>query len=159
MEQKTTAKIKILPAVIDNHYRGLKISQYAFFVIMAVTLVRSLIHVFAPDGGAQSIATIPLDSYSAEAASTVILMFSLWGLSQLLMGIVYFGVSLKYRSLIPAMYVLLIFEYAMRFIIGQAKPIVTTATAPGSIGNWIMVPVCIVLLVLSLIKPNKKDIT
>ena len=151
MEQKTTAKIKILPAQIDNHYRGLKISQYAFFLITAVTLVRSLTHVFAPDGGAQSIATIPLDSYSAEAASTVILMFSLWGLSQLLMGIVYLGVSLKYRSLIPAMYVLVIFEYAMRIVIGQMKPILTTGTAPGSIGSWIMVPVCAVLLALSLI--------
>ena len=151
MEQKTTTKIKILPAQIDNHYRGLKISQYAFFLITAVTLVRSLIHVFAPDGGSQSIATIPLDSYSAEAASTVILMFSLWGLSQLLMGIVYLGVSLKYRSLIPAMYVLVIFEYAMRIVIGQMKPILTTGTAPGSIGSWIMVPVCAVLLALSLI--------
>lgn len=145
------SKIPLLPAQIDNHYRGLKISQYAFFLITAVTLVRSLIHVFAPDGGAQSIATIPLDSYSAEAASTVILMFSLWGLSQLLMGIVYFGVSLKYRSLIPAMYVLVIFEYAMRIVIGQMKPILTTGTAPGSIGSWIMVPVCAVLLALSLI--------
>ncbi len=144
-------KIPLLPAQIDNHYRGLKISQYAFFLITAVTLVRSLIHVFAPDGGAQSIATIPLDSYSAEAASTVILMFSLWGLSQLLMGIVYLGVSLKYRSLIPAMYVLVIFEYAMRIVIGQMKPILTTGTAPGSIGSWIMVPVCAVLLALSLI--------
>ena len=156
MEQKTTAKIKILPAQIDNHYRGLKISQYAFFLITAVTLVRSLIHVFAPDGGAQSIATIPLDSYSAEAASTVILMFSLWGLSQLLMGIVYLGVSLKYRSLIPAMYVLVIFEYAMRIVIGQMKPIVTSGTAPGSIGNWIMVPVCAVLLVLSMVKEKQR---
>ena len=144
-------KIPLLPAQIDNHYRGLKISQYAFFLITAVTLVRSLIHVFAPDGGAQSIATIPLDSYSAEAASTVILMFSLWGLSQLLMGIVSLGVSLKYRSLIPAMYVLVIFEYAMRIVIGQMKPILTTGTAPGSIGSWIMVPVCAVLLALSLI--------
>ena len=151
-------KIPLLPAQIDNHYRGLKISQYAFFLITAVTLVRSLIHVFAPDGGAQSIATIPLDSYSAEAASTVILMFSLWGLSQLLMGIVYLGVSLKYRSLIPAMYVLVIFEYAMRIVIGQMKPILTTGTAPGSIGSWIMVPVCAVLLALSLI-PAKEKVT
>ena len=67
------------------------------------------------------------------------------------MGIVYLGVSLKYRSLIPAMYVLVIFEYAMRIVIGQMKPILTTGTAPGSIENWIMVPVCIVLLALSLI--------
>ena len=88
--------LRLLPAVVDNQFRGNKLSQYAFLLITVVTIVRSLIHVFAPDGGAQSIATIPLESYSAQAAATVILMFSLWGLSQLLMGFVYLGVYLKY---------------------------------------------------------------
>jgi len=69
-----------------------------------------------------------------------------------LMGVVYLVVYIKYKSLIPAMYVLMIVEYAMRIVIGQMKPIVTSGTAPGSIGNWIMVPVCILLLALSLIK-------
>ncbi len=147
-------KIKLLPDIIDNIFRGKKISQYAFLIITVVTIVRSLIHVFAPDGGAQSIATIPLDAYSSEAAATVILIFSFWGLSQLLMGLVYIGVYVKYKSLIPMMYVLLIIEYAMRIVIGQMKPIVTTGTAPGSIGSWVMVPVCIVLLILSLL-PGK----
>ena len=144
-------KIKLMPDSIDNNFRGMKISQYAFLIITVVTIVRSLIHVFAPDGGAQSIATIPLDAYSTEAAATVILIFSFWGLSQLLMGLVYIGVYVKYKSLIPMMYVLLIIEYAMRIVIGQMKPIVTTGTAPGSVGSWVMVPVCIVLLILSLL--------
>lgn len=150
MEANKKVKVKLLPAVIDNQFHGLKIAQYAFLILTIATLVRSLIHVFAPDGGAQSIATIPLANYPADAAAAVILMFSLWGLSQLLMGIVYFVVYFKYKSLIPAMYVLMIVEYAMRIVIGQMKPIVTSGTAPGSVGNWIMVPVCIVLLVLSL---------
>lgn len=156
MEKSSADRIKLLPAVVDNQFRGIKISQYAFLLITAATIVRSLIHVFAPDGGAQSIATIPLESYSAQAAATVILMFSLWGLSQLLMGFVYLGVYLKYKSLIPMMYVLLTVEYAMRIVIGQMKPIVTSGTAPGSVGSWIMVPVCVVLLVLSLIKRKAK---
>ena len=152
METNVKKRIQLLPDVIDNQYHGMKIAKYAFWLILAATIVRSLIHIFAADGGAQTIATIPLDSYPTAAAAAVILMFSYWGLSQLLMGFVYLGVALKYRSLIPAMYVLLIFEYAMRFIIGQMKPIITAGTAPGSIGNWIMVPVCIVLLVMSLVK-------
>ena len=147
-------KISLLPSPVDNNFRGVKLSQYAFLLITAATIVRSVIHVFAPDGGAQSIATIPLSSYYAEAAATIIFMFSFWGLSQLLMGIVYLGVYVKYKSLIPMMYVLLIVEYAMRIVIGQMKPIVTTGTAPGSVGSWIMVPVCVVLLVLSLL-PGK----
>ena len=152
MVAKNHTRIKILPDVIDNQFRGLKIAQYAFLILTVATLVRSLIHVFAPDGGAQSIATIPLASYSSDAAAAVVLMFSLWGLSQLLMGVVYLVVYIRYKSLISAMYVLMIVEYAMRIVVGQMKPIVTSGTAPGSIGNWIMVPVCIVLLVLSLMK-------
>ena len=159
MEKSPVEKIKLLPSPADNRFRGIKLSQYAFLLITVATLVRSLIHVFAPDGGAQSIATIPLASYSAEAAAAVILMFSLWGLSQLLMGIVYLGVYLKYKSLIPAMYVLMIVEYAMRIFISQMKPIVTIGTAPGSVGNWIMVPVCAVLLALSLIHGKAVDQT
>ena len=155
MEKSPANRIKLLPVVIDNQFRGIKLSQYAFLLITAATIVRSLIHVFAPDGGAQSIATIPLESYSPQAAATVILMFSLWGLSQLLMGFVYLGVYLKYKSLIPMMYLLLTVEYAMRIVIGQMKPIVTSGTAPGSIGNWIMVPVCVVLLALSLIQSRR----
>jgi hypothetical protein len=156
MEAEKKARIKLLPAAIDNQFRGLKLAQYAFLILTIATLVRSLIHVFAPDGGAQSIATIPLANYPTDAAAAVILMFSLWGLSQLLMGIVYLVVYFKYKSLIPAIYVLMIVEYAMRIVIGQMKPIVTSGTAPGSVGNWIMVPVCIVLLVLSLIKAKPK---
>ena len=155
MEKSPANRIKLLPVVIDNQFRGIKLSQYAFLLITAATIVRSLIHVLAPDGGAQSIATIPLESYSPQAAATVILMFSLWGLSQLLMGFVYLGVYLKYKSLIPMMYLLLTVEYAMRIVIGQMKPIVTSGTAPGSIGNWIMVPVCAVLLTLSLIQSRR----
>lgn len=154
MEQISHQRIPLLPKIVDNQYRGIKLSQYAFLLITAATIVRSLIHIFAQDGGAQSIATIPLTAYPADAAATVILMFSLWGFSQLLMGLVYLGVYVKYKSLIPMMYVLLIFEYVMRIVIGQMKPIVTMGTAPGSIGNWIMVPVCVVLLILSLI-PRK----
>lgn len=155
MEKSPADRIKLLPVVVDNQFRGIKLSQYAFLLITAATIVRSLIHVFAPDGGAQSIATIPLESYSPQAAATVILMFSLWGLSQLLMGFVYLGVYLKYKSLIPMMYLLLTVEYAMRIVIGQMKPIVTSGTAPGSIGNWIMVPVCVVLLALSLFQSRR----
>lgn len=148
-------RIKILPKTIDNVYKGNPISKYVFLLLTVITIVRSLIHIFAADGGAQSIATIPLDSYTSAGAATVIMMFSLWGVEQLLMSIVYSVVYLRYKSLIPAMYVLLIIEYIMRIIIGTMKPIVTAGTAPGGIGNYILVPLCAIMLLLSLIKSKK----
>lgn len=143
-------KIKLLPVVINNEYKGNKIAKLVFLGITVLTVARSLIHVFTPDGGAQTIATIPLDTYTQAGAESVIMIFSLWGLSQLLMGVVYSFVYLRYKSLIPAMYVLLITEYIMRIAIGMMKPIETVGTAPGGVGNWIVVPLCIIMLVLSL---------
>ena len=146
---------KVLPKTIDNTYTGNLISKYTFLMIICITIIRSLIHIFAIDGGAQSIATIPIDSYTIAAANTVIMIFSLWGLSQLLMGFVYVVVYVKYKSLIPAMYILLIIEYTMRIVIGFMKPIVVTGVAPGGVGNYIIVPLCLVMFLLSFKKETK----
>lgn len=145
----------LLPNKLSDRYQGKPIARWVFFVITLVTIVRSLIHILAPDGGAQSIATIPLNNYSEPAAATVILMFSLWGLSQLLMGFVYAIVLWRYQTLIPFMYVLLIIEYGMRIILGLLKPIETAGTAPGGIGNFILLPIAILMLILSLLKTKK----
>lgn len=147
----------IFPKKITNDYQGKPIAKWVFCVITLVTIVRSMIHVIATDGGAQSIATIPLYDYSKAAAATVILMFSLWGLSQLLMGIVYVIVLWRYQALIPFMYVLLIIEYGMRILLGLLKPIETAGTAPGGIGNFIFLPLAILMLVLSLLKTGQTE--
>jgi hypothetical protein len=145
----------IFPRKVSNDYQGNPIAKWVLFVITLVTIARSLVHILAPDGGAQSIATIPLDNYSEPAAATVILIFSLWGLSQLLMGFVYTVVLWRYQALIPFMYVLLIIEYGMRIILGMLKPIETEGTAPGGIGNFIILPLAILMLILSLLKTKK----
>jgi len=146
---------KVLPKTVDNTYKGNRIALYFFYLLTVVTVVRSLIHTLSADGGAQSIATIPLDSYSAQASQTVILIFALWGLAQLIMGIFYIIVAFRYKSLIPLMYVFIFFEYTMRLILAFMKPIITESTAPGAIGNLILIPLAIVLFLLS-IKENKK---
>ena len=146
----------IFPETADNNYRGSKIALYVFMIIVAVTLVRSGIHIFAPDGGAQSIAGFPLNSYSDAASSLVILIFALWGASQLLMGLVYLVVLLRYKSLIPLMYVLIFIEYVSRMLLGVFKPAVSTHVVPGGVGDYIMIPLALIMLFLSLI--NIKNI-
>lgn len=49
------------------------------------------------------------------------------------------------------MYLFLVLEYGGRLIIGLFKRLETSGTAPGTIGNWIVLPVVLVLLLLSLI--------
>ncbi|MCJ7660675.1 MAG: hypothetical protein MUO67_16110 [Anaerolineales bacterium] len=142
--------MKMFPKQLNNDYRGSLIAKWVFVLLTAVTLVRSLIHMFSPDGSAQSIATIPLDSFTSDGASAVILIFSLWGLSQFLIGIIYTVVLWRYQALIPFMYLLIIVEYTMRIVLGVLKPIETVGTAPGAVGNFIIVPFAVIMLFLSL---------
>ena len=148
---------RMFPGQLSNKYQGKPIAKWVFLLITIMTIVRSLIHMLATDGGAQSIATIPLDSFNEAGASVVILMFSYWGPSQLLMGFVYILVYWRYLALIPSMFVLLIIEYSMRIILGFMKPIETRGTAPGVIGNFIIVPLAILMLILSLSKTKDTD--
>ena len=53
------------------------------------------------------------------------------------------------------MYILIFLEYGGRLLIGHWKPVTTTATPPGEIGNYLMVPLSVLLLLISLAKPGK----
>jgi hypothetical protein len=142
--------MNILPKEINNTYTGHPIALYTFYIIIFITIVRSLINILAPDGGAQSIATIPLDTYSVESANTVIFMFGLWGISQLLLGILFLVIAIRYRALIPLMYLFIFTEYSLRLILGFFKPITLTGVAPGGIGNYMFIILSIFLFMLSM---------
>jgi hypothetical protein len=145
---------RLFPKQVDNNFQGYKIAVVVFFILVLFTLVRSCIHIFAPDGGASSIAGI---STSVAGGSNIISLFALWGLSQLFMGIVYVVVFLRYRSLIPFMYLVILAEYSGRELIGVAKPLATSHIPPGAIGDYIIIPIAVIMLVLSMLTPNKKD--
>jgi hypothetical protein len=137
---------RLLPSPLTTSAHAPPVVVAAFAVITAITLARSLAHVFLADGGAQSIATIPLDTFPPAAADAVVFVFALWGLSQGLLGLVYLVVLLRYRALIPLMLVLVVIEYASRIALGHAKPIATIGTAPGELLNSLMIPVALLLL-------------
>ena len=147
---------RLFPSAFDNTFPGQRIALWVFYALTAVTLWRSWHHLTAPDGGAQSIATIPLDSYPAGAAATVVGIFALWGLSQLVIGLLYLMAAIRYRSLIPLFYLLMIVEYAVRILIGNFKPVETAGTAPGAVGNLPLMALAAVMLVLCLI-PRKTN--
>ena len=88
-----------------------------FFSFALLGIVISLLHYFLPDGGAQVIAAIALDSFSEEAKAMVIGMFALLGLSQLLSNFVYaFTLVKRKASLSIALFIFLI-ECASRWLI------------------------------------------
>jgi len=145
MNKEKEERIRVFPKQLDNSFRGNRIAVIVFALITVFTLARSCVHIFAPDGGASSIAGI---NTSVEGGSNVISMFAFWGLAQLLMGLVYLAVFFRYKSLIPFMYMLIIIEYSGRVLIGMVKPLIVSHTPPGAIGDYILIPLAIMMLML-----------
>ena len=142
---------RLFPPAIDYQFPGVKFALWVFYPFIAVTLWRSQHHIFSADGGAQSIATIPLDTYPMAAANTIIGIFALWGLSQLVVGLICLIAAVRYRALIPLLYLFAALEYAVRaFYISAFKTIETAGTAPGAAGNLPLLGFALVMLVLSL---------
>jgi hypothetical protein len=140
----------LFPKTATHEYRGARIAKWVLIAVTAMTVGRSLAHMLLPDGGAQSIATIPLDTYSADASAVVIGMFAQWGLTQLMFGLLYVLVLWRYPSLIPLMWLFILFEWTGRLLLGFVKPFETAGTAPGAIGNLVIPVIAVIMFGFSL---------
>jgi hypothetical protein len=137
----------LLPTKIDNVIRGTKIPFYIFAIYALVSTVRSCIHLLSPDGGAGTIAGMDLTVAGAEG---IIFAFALWGSSQLLFAIIQLMVVIRYRSLIPFMWLMLALEVLLRELVGKMKPVTFAHTPPGAIGNQIILPLAALMVLWSL---------
>jgi len=147
---------RVFPKQFDNDFIGYKFSLWIFYGLTALTLWRSQHHLFAPDGGAESIASIPLSSYSTAASDTIVGVFALWGLSQLIIGLIYLIACIKYKSMIPLLYLLAALEYFVRWgYVGVFKSIETAGTAPGSVINLPFMIAFVALFFFSIGIPKK----
>jgi hypothetical protein len=137
----------LLPAKIDNTIRGSKVPFYVFALYAIVSLVRSCIHLLAPDGGAGSIAGMDL---LVAGADGIIFAFALWGSSQLILAVMQLLVVTRYRSFVPFMYLMLMLEVLLRELVGKTKPVTFAHTPPGAVGNQLIFPLAALMLGLSL---------
>ena len=128
-------------------YKGPQFVRWAAMAFLVIITVRSLVHVLAPDGGAESIATIDT---TVEGGSNIIAIFGQWGAIQLLLAALLWVLLLRYRGLTPLVLLVFVLEPLLRGLAGSLKPIESVGTAPGAALNWVVVPVMVVLLILSL---------
>ncbi len=137
---------RLLPHVSED-YEGPAIALYFLVLITLISTVRSLIHMLAPAGGAQSIAGLAID---VEGGQNLLAIFGQWGASQLILAIFYWLATLRYRFLVPFMLAVVFLEQVLRFAVGQLKPVVVSAPPPGEIGTYVLLPLALLALLLSL---------
>lgn len=133
MQKYRTDTRLFFPQTADNTYRGIPAAKYTFYMVAALTVLRSMLYLFLAGEGAQTGA---------------VYMFGVWGVPQLLVGAFYWIVALRYKSLIPLAYAFVAAEYAARIAVGGMHPAALGA-APG-IGNYILLPLAGGMLLLSI---------
>ena len=143
----------LFPREANNAYRGGPVPFYTFCLLSTVMLVRSSIHFFKDDSGVNSIATIMLFPGDPDPNQVIYMYSSLWGTQQLLTVLIFAVVLLRYRNLVPLMYVVLIVEVGFRMIVGTLHPLTEeyyARTPPGKFLNVPLLVVCVSMLFLSL---------
>jgi hypothetical protein len=140
----------LLPRRADNTYRGHKVALALFALLLLVKTAISLGSILNGHTAASSADGIPLDTYTPAGARTVLSLFALLGLSNLVICFIGTVVLVRYRSLIPFMFALFLVQQLSRKLIFEFLPIARTGTPPGSAINLVILSVMIVGLALSL---------
>jgi len=140
----------LLPRSADRTYHGHRLALWLFAVVVFMTAGMSLVSIFNGYAAASSADGIPLDTYTSAAAQTVVSLFALLGLSHLLFCLLCLLVLVRYRSLIPFLFALLLLEHLGRKLVLRFLPIARTGTPPGSVVNLVLLAVMVAGLALTL---------
>ena len=153
---------RIFPRQFDNNYRG---HWLAIWILVAILLLKSL-------QGVQSIINtreiaigadgIPIDIYGAAGADMVLSLFALLGLYLLLIPLQSIVVLIRYRSMIPFMYLSFLVLYAANRALHLLHPSFASSDKGGqSIGFYVnlgILAITVIGFVLSLTDRAKSPV-
>ncbi len=140
---------RIFPEQFDNHYRGRKGALWLFYPITFMNVAIDLVAIFARDGGAKSADAIPLDTFGPTAAAALVGVVAYLGLASLLLGLLAILALLRYRAMIPLMYLLIVMNDIGHKAIGLIKPIARIGAPSGGIVSLALMALSLVGLVLA----------
>lgn len=130
-------------------YAGYRFVRVGTAIFLCVAVVRSAIHLFSSDGGANQIAGIDI---SVAGGDNIVAIFHQWGATQLLLAFFLTFLFIRYPGMTPLTLLILAMDPVMRLVAGQMKSVTTDGPPPGESLNGPVFAFLIVLFAASLIK-------
>jgi hypothetical protein len=123
---------RVLPRdpFVYNGHRSIRIITALYLLIV---VIRSCVHLFAADGGANSIAGIDV---SVEGGDNIIAIFHQWGAIQLILAGLLVVLFFRYPGFTPLVVLTLAIDPIMRALAGQMMSVTSQSTPPGEALNW-----------------------
>ena len=119
---------KVFP-IDPTIYEGFLFVRIVAALLLFVVVVRSCIHLFASDGGAQRIAG---RDTSVEGGKNIIAMFHQWGAIQLILAVLLYVLFFRYPGFTPLIVLTLAFDPVMRFVASRVLSVTSTRRPPGA---------------------------
>ncbi len=143
---------RLFPKQIDNNYRGYKL---AIWLLVPLLLFKTVMSVNAVGWNPlitnrevlQLADRIPLDTFSTNAAAAAVLLFALWGVTHLMLNVLGFIAVVRYRTMIPLLYLLMAIDHIGRRSLVDIYPVIKTLRTEETF----VVPVNLTLIALLLI--------
>lgn len=113
---------RLFPGKVDNRFDGHRAALWLLGLLVALKLVVSLNSIFNTALVAQGADGIPLDSYGPAAARQVLVLFALLALGQLMLALIALAALIRWRALVPFLYLVSLGEQLGRRFLVQAQP-------------------------------------
>ncbi len=143
---------RIFPRQFDNaSYRGHWLAVWLFGVVTFMKAAQAIASLVDSRDTLTTGDGIPLDSYSGGSAEVVLALFAVGSLYLLMLPLQSVVVLIRYRAMIPFMYLLLLILNAGSRVLWLMHPIVRSDAHPiGSIVNLAITAMTLIGFVLSL---------
>lgn len=143
---------RLFPEQFDNNYRGHWLAIWLFVPIMLMRGAQGVVVMITPRDALINADGIPLDSFNAAGAETVVSLMALLALSGLALPLLSLVVMIRYRAMIPLIYLLFLTVQLGNRALLMLYPIVRSdAPAMGFAGHPIGFYMNLVILAVTLI--------
>jgi hypothetical protein len=115
---------RIFPKQFDNNYRGHWLAIWLLVPVILLKAAQSVIVIASTRTTLITADAIPLDSYTAAGANTVISLAALLSLSGLVVPLQSALALIRYRAMIPFLYLCLVILQIGGRVLAQVNPIV-----------------------------------
>ncbi len=153
-----TIRDRLFPRQADNRFGGYHVALWLLGLFIALKLVMGLNSILNTRSVAAGADGIALDSFGTAAAREVLTLFALTSLGQLTLALVALTILIRYRAMVPFIYLVLLGEMLARRLIVQSYALPRTETT--SAGWYVNMGLLILLslgLALSLIQTRSRE--
>lgn len=139
---------RLFPRQADNRFEGYRVALWLMGLLIALKLVVGFNSIFNTAQVAAGADGIPLGSYGPAAAREVLTLFALVALGQLALAAIALLALIRWRSLVPFIYLVSLVEMLARRLIVQTQAVAHPGASPVA---WFVTWGVLALLALGLL--------